>query len=104
VGDAGDSDSCSPRVSRSGQRKSEIVGRAHLWHAAAARPSSPVGAIRGRISSVPLFLETIVLPSGAQPVCLEPDFCADPGPGIETRLSSNGIVIDLDVPLFADGQ
>jgi len=53
---------------------------------------------------VPLFLETIVLPSGAQPVCLEPGFCADPGPGIETRLSSNGIVIDLDVPLFADGQ
>ena len=69
-----------------------------------AQPGAGVGAIRGRISSVPLFLETIFLPSGAQPVCLEPGFCADPGPGIETRLWSNGIVIDFDVPLFADAQ
>jgi len=67
-----------------------------------AQPGAGVGAIRGRISSVPLFLETIFLPSGAQPVCLEPGFCADPGPSIETRLWSNGIVIDFDVPLFAD--
>jgi len=69
-----------------------------------AQPGAGVGAIRGRISSVPLFLETIFLPSGAQPVCLEPGFCADPGPSIETRLWSNGIVIDFDVPLFADAQ
>ena len=69
-----------------------------------AQPGAGVGAIRGRISSVPLFLETSFLPSGAQPVCLEPGFCADPGPGIETRLWSNGIVIDFDVPLFADAQ
>jgi hypothetical protein len=69
-----------------------------------AQPGAGIGAIRGRISSVPLFLETIFLPSGAQPVCLEPGFCADPGPSIETRLWSNGIVIDFDVPLFADSQ
>jgi hypothetical protein len=68
------------------------------------QPGAGVGAIRGRISSVPLFLETIFLPSGPQPVCLEPGFCADPGPSIETRLWSNGIVVDFDVPLFADAQ
>ena len=28
----------------------------------------------------------------------------DPGPSIETRLWSNGIVVDFDVPLFADAQ
>jgi len=55
----------------------------------------------GRDDPVP---ETIFLPSGPQPVCLEPGFRADPGPSIETRLWSNGIVIDFDVPLFADAQ
>lgn len=69
---------------------------------AVAQPGGGVGAIAGRIAAVPLFLENIFLPS--QPgVCLEDlTFCADLGPSVEQRLWSNGIVIDFDVPLFAD--
>jgi hypothetical protein len=67
-----------------------------------AQPGGGVGALSGRIAAVPLFLENIFLPS--QPgVCLEDQpFCADLGPSVEQRIWSNGIVIDFDVPLFAD--
>jgi hypothetical protein len=66
-----------------------------------AQPGAGVGAISGHIAAVPLFLENIFLPS-------QPGLCPDGSPGcdfppsIEQRLWSNGIVIDFDVPLFAD--
>ena len=66
-----------------------------------ARPGGGVGAISGRIAAAPLFLENIFLPS-------QPGLCPDGSPGcdfppsVEQRLWSNGVVIDFDVPLFAD--
>jgi len=66
-----------------------------------AQPGGGVGAISGHIAAVPLFLENIFLPS-------QPGLCPDGSPGcdfppsVEQRLWSNGIVIDFDVPLFAD--
>lgn len=67
-----------------------------------AQPGGGVGAIAGRIAAVPLFLENVFLPS--QPgVCGDPSgFCPDLGPSVEQRLWANGVVIDFDVPLFAD--
>ena len=66
-----------------------------------AQPGGGVGAISGRIAAVPLFLENIFLPS-------QPGLCPDGSPGcdfppsVEQRLWANGVVIDFDVPLFAD--
>jgi len=66
-----------------------------------AQPGAGVGAISGHIAAVPLFLENIFLPS-------QPGLCPDGSPGcdfppsVEQRLWGNGIVIDFDVPLFAD--
>jgi hypothetical protein len=67
-----------------------------------AQPGGGVGAISGHIAAVPQFLENIFLPS--QPgVCLDDEtFCPDTGPSVEQRIWGNGVVIDFDVPLFAD--
>lgn len=69
-----------------------------------AAPGGGVGAISGRIAAVPLFLESIFLPSQPGNCLPNEDVCADFGPSIETRLWSNGIVIDFDVLLFADSN
>ncbi len=69
-----------------------------------AQPGAGVGAIKGRIAAVPTFLQNVFIPSQTSTCIVDPDFfCPDFGPEIQQNLWANGITIDFDVPLFADG-